>query len=90
MSETNAHVAEIIAAARSSIESLDKAAAARELEPGDAVFVELREASEFEASGTIPRAVHAPRGMLEFHADPASPYHMDALDPERRTILYCA
>ena len=38
----------------------------------------------------MPGAVHVPRGMLEFHADPASPYHLDALDPERRTILYCA
>jgi rhodanese-related sulfurtransferase len=28
--------------------------------------------------------------MLEFHADAASPYHLEALDPSRRTILFCA
>jgi rhodanese-related sulfurtransferase len=27
--------------------------------------------------------------MLEFHADPASPYHLAALSPERRVIVYC-
>lgn len=42
------------------------------------------------ATGAIAGAVHAPRGMLEFYADPSSPYHRAELDPERRVILYCA
>ena len=87
---TQQHVADMIAAARTNIENIDPTAAAAELDAGEAVLVDLREAAELEASGTIPGAVHVPRGMLEFHADPASPYHLDALDPERRTILYCA
>ena len=28
--------------------------------------------------------------MLEFWADPSSPYHRPEFDPGRRTILYCA
>jgi rhodanese-related sulfurtransferase len=28
--------------------------------------------------------------MLEFWADPASPYHRPEFDPARRTVLYCA
>jgi rhodanese-related sulfurtransferase len=28
--------------------------------------------------------------MLEFYADPTSPYHRPEFDPARRTILYCA
>jgi len=28
--------------------------------------------------------------MLEFRADPTSPYHNAALDPEKRIVLYCA
>jgi rhodanese-related sulfurtransferase len=28
--------------------------------------------------------------MLEFYADPSSPYHMDAFDSEKRIILQCA
>ena len=28
--------------------------------------------------------------MLEFWADPSSPYHRDEFQPERRIILHCA
>ncbi len=40
--------------------------------------------------GEIPRAHHAARGMVEFYADPASPYHREKFDPSRRIVLYCA
>lgn len=56
---------------------------------GDAVDVDLREPAEL-SGGMIAGAVHAPRGMLEFYADPTSPYHRPEFDPARRTILYCA
>lgn len=42
------------------------------------------------ATGVIPGAVHAPRGMIEFYAGPASPYHRAEFGPDDRTILYCA
>jgi hypothetical protein len=32
----------------------------------------------------IEGAIHAPRGMLEFYADPNSPSHRDGFDPTRR------
>jgi rhodanese-related sulfurtransferase len=35
-------------------------------------------------------AIHAPRGMLEFYADPTSAYHMPEFDPDKRVILHCA
>jgi rhodanese-related sulfurtransferase len=28
--------------------------------------------------------------MLEFRADPASPYHLDEFNPDRPVLLYCA
>jgi rhodanese-related sulfurtransferase len=62
----------------------------RELAEGRAVVVDIRDVRERWASGTIPGAKHVPRGMLEFWADPTSPYHKDFMDPERRTILHCA
>jgi rhodanese-related sulfurtransferase len=37
----------------------------------------------------IEGAIHASRGMLEFHADPASSYHREGMDPGKRTILHC-
>ncbi len=64
--------------------------AAEALETGTATLVDLREPDEVRREGAIPDAVQAPRGMLEFWADPASPYHRDEFDPSAPTILYCA
>lgn len=54
------------------------------------VLVDIREPGELEQTGTIPGAIHAPRGMLEFYADPTTAYHRPEFDPRQRTILYCA
>ena len=57
----------------------------------DALVVDIREIQERVDLGTIPGSKHAPRGMLEFWADPASPYYRDWFDkPERRIVLFCA
>ena len=57
----------------------------------DVVFVDLRDPRELEREGLIPGAFHAPRGMLEFWIDPASPYHKPALNqPDKRYVLFCA
>ena len=82
--------AEMVAEAKSSIENLSVEQAAAELERGDALLVDIRERDEREANGSIPGAVAAPRGMLEFWADPSSAYHRDEFDPSRRIILHCA
>ncbi len=74
---------------RRRIENLSVEEAAAELEAAPALLVDVREASEVEEQGLIPGAVHAPRGMLEFWADPLSPYHRPEFDPQRRTIVYC-
>ncbi len=82
--------AELVAKAKESIENLDVEQFAVEIESGGAVLVDLREAAELAETGHIPGAIHIPRGMLEFRADPTSPYHDERLDPSARTLLYCA
>ncbi len=82
--------AEMVAEARQRIENLSVNEVASEVEGGDAVLIDLREPGERAQFGAIPGAVHAPRGMLEFLADPASPYHRAEFDPGRRVILHCA
>ncbi len=60
---------------------------------GGAVFVDLRDVRELEREGVIPGAVHAPRGMLEFWVDPASPYFHKAFEgvqEGRPMVLFCA
>ncbi|MCZ6888267.1 MAG: rhodanese-like domain-containing protein [Gammaproteobacteria bacterium] len=56
----------------------------------DLLLVDLRELQERVDLGTIPGAKHVPRGMLEFWADPSSPYYRDYFKEDRRTIVFCA
>ena len=54
------------------------------------VFVDIRDVRELEREGVIPGSVHAPRGMLEFWVDPASPYHRDVFAQDKEYVLFCA
>ncbi len=80
---------EMVAAAKAGVENLTPAEAAAEIERDDVLLVDLREPEEV-ADGVIPGATMSPRGMLEFHADPATPYHLDGFEHDRRVIVYCA
>lgn len=52
-------------------------------------IVDIRDVREL-ADGTIVGATHAPRGMLEFWVDPASPYHKPLFaDETREFVLFC-
>jgi rhodanese-related sulfurtransferase len=51
--------------------------------------VDIRDVREL-AGGTVVGAYHAPRGMLEFWVDPASPYHKPVFaDEGKEFILFC-
>jgi rhodanese-related sulfurtransferase len=82
--------ADLVAAARGQVENLPPVAVAAELDAGSVVLVDVREPVERDDQGVILGAVHVPRGMLEFRADPSSPAHLSELSPERRVILHCA
>jgi len=84
--KTTAH---LIAEAKGHIENLAPADVAAELEAGNVLLVDLRE-SEERQQGSIAGALHIPRGMIEFCADPTSAYFRPEFDPSRRTILFCA
>jgi rhodanese-related sulfurtransferase len=86
---TTPTAATLVAEAKNQIENLTPEQVAKELEQGS-VVVDLRESDELRSTGKIPGAAHIPRGMLEFAADPASPYHQGVLDPSKRVVLHCA
>lgn len=81
--------ADLVAEARVRTRALTPAELEAEREAG-ALIVDVREAAELAEHGVIPGAVHVPRGVLEFVADPESTLHDPAFDPARRTVLYCA
>lgn len=82
-------IVELVTRAKAQVENLTPEQVDAERSEG-AVLVDLREPAEVQVDGMIDGAIHAPRGMLEFYADPSSPYHRAEFDPTRRTILYCA
>lgn len=52
--------------------------------------VDIRDPRELEREGTVPGALLAPRGMLEFWVDPASPYFKPAFgDDSKEFVLFC-
>lgn len=66
-----------------SVEELDAA-----IKLDGLVLLDVREAEEYRLEA-IPGALLATRGMLEFYADPTSPFHRHSLQPVQRVVLYC-
>ena len=53
-------------------------------------IVDIRDARELEREGTVPGCFNAPRGMLEFWVDPASPYYKPVFGDEgKEYVLFC-
>ena len=83
-------VSEMIAAARLLINqvSVDEATELQRLDA--AILIDLRDVRELQKMGIVPRAFHAPRGMLEFWVDPDSPYHKPVFRTDKKLVLFCA
>lgn len=54
------------------------------------VFIDLRDSSDIEKTGTIQGALRIPRGFIEFAADENLPIHNDALKKDKDIYLVCA
>ena len=53
-------------------------------------IVDIRDPRELERDGTVPGALLAPQGMLEFWVDPASPSFKPVFaDESKQFILFC-
>lgn len=90
MAKAIVSASELVKDAKGRIENLSVEQAAEQISQPGTLLVDIRDAGELAASGSIPGSVNVPRGMLEFRADPSSPYHDPNFDPERRIVLHCA
>lgn len=81
---------EFVKEAKQQIQNLTPAEVSEELSTGDVVLIDIRESEELQLNGKIANSVHASRGMLEFYADPALPYHKPEFEKTKRIILHCA
>jgi rhodanese-related sulfurtransferase len=79
----------LLAEANAEIESIGAHEALALHGDPDVVFVDVRESGE-RRKGAIPDSVAAPRGFLEFIADPEGPSHRPELVSGKKLILVCA
>ncbi len=82
-------ITELIAKAEAEIQTWTVEEARARLEDDSVQFVDIRDVRELWRLGKIPGAFHAPRGMLEFWVDPASPYAKDIFQKDKTFLLYC-
>ena len=80
----------LVSQAKEQIETLLQEDAEAQVAAGTAQFIDIRDVRELKREGRIPGALHAPRGMLEFWLDPASPYHKPEFNTDKKLILFCA
>lgn len=87
---THKSATDLVKEAKQEIENLSPAQVQQELSNGNTVLIDIRESEELAQNGKIEGSVHAPRGMIEFYADPSLPYHKPDFDKNKRIILQCA
>ena len=83
-------VKSLVATAKSETKALTPQKAFDQFQAGTATLIDIRDIRELQREGRIDGAFHAPRGMLEFWADPQSPYHKDVFAQSGNLILFCA
>ena len=81
---------DLVKEAKQQIENLTPQQVQDELSKGNVSLIDLRESEELKQNGRIAGSVHAPRGMLEFYADPSLSYYKPAFDKNKRIILHCS
>ncbi|HEY5606812.1 MAG TPA: rhodanese-like domain-containing protein [Alphaproteobacteria bacterium] len=83
-------VKHMLEAANAVVPRVTPAQAREMIAKGNTLVVDVRDAPEVQQSGKVAGAVHVSRGMLEFRADPESPYHDKNFAKDKTLILYCA
>jgi rhodanese-related sulfurtransferase len=83
-------VKQMMEAANAAVPKITPAQAREMIEKGNTLVLDVRDGPEVEKSGKVAGAVHVSRGMLEFRADPESPYYDKNFAKDKTVILYCA
>jgi rhodanese-related sulfurtransferase len=83
-------VKQMMEAANAAVPRITPMQAREMIAKGNTLVVDVRDAPEVEKSGKVAGALHVSRGMLEFRADPESPYYDKNFAKDKTVILYCA
>jgi rhodanese-related sulfurtransferase len=83
-------VKQLLEAANAAVPRITPAEGREMIAKPNTLIVDVRDAPEVEQSGKVAGAINVSRGMLEFRADPQSPYHDKNFAKDKTLILYCA
>jgi rhodanese-related sulfurtransferase len=81
---------QMMEAATAAVPRVTPAQAREMMAKGNTLVVDVRDGQELAQTGKVAGAVHVPRGMLEFRADPESQYHDQNFSKDKAVITYCA
>lgn len=83
-------VREMLAEANAAVPRLNPAEVREMIGRGNVLIVDVRDGPELASGGKLKGAINVSRGMLEFRADPESPYHDPAFQKDKTALVYCA
>jgi rhodanese-related sulfurtransferase len=81
-------VKQMLAEANAAVPRVNPAEVREIIAKGNSLILDVRDAPEL-ASGKLKGAVNVSRGMLEFRADPESPFHNPEFKKDRTVLIYC-
>lgn len=82
-------VNDLVMAARARIRCMNVAELERARVAGEVAIIDVRDGAERTSKPSIPGAVHASRGMLEFYLDPKSDMHMPVFGSGKPLVFVC-
>jgi rhodanese-related sulfurtransferase len=82
-------IREMLAEANAVVPRLNPAEVHEMIGRGNVLIVDVRDAPELASGGKLKGAVNVSRGMLEFRADPESPFHNPAFQKGKTVLVYC-
>jgi rhodanese-related sulfurtransferase len=82
-------IKQMLEAANAAVPRITPAQAKEMIAKGNTLVIDVRDAPEVQQSGKVTGAINVSRGMLEFRADPESPYYDKHFSKEKMVILYC-
>ena len=83
-------VKELLAEANAAVPRLSPAETRTKMGAANVLVLDVRDPPEVQSSGKLKGAVNVSRGMLEFRADPESPYYNPAFQKDKTVLVYCA
>jgi rhodanese-related sulfurtransferase len=86
----SASIMDLVAQAKQAVPAITPDELQGIMDRDDVLIVDVRDHPEVAETGSIPGAIHVTRGMLEFRADEATPFHDKNFSKDKTIVVMCA